>query len=218
MYVSESPDLHGPLEAFTASVGSERLQVASIAEVYGASGFVDADKQRATFAGALRDALADGYSGIRVAADNTSLVVDSPRRAAWVQWELIADHFMSKNPVTGLCAFDRERVDVDVLRHLSTLHPLSNADSPTPQFRIFVDDGALWIEGDVNAIAIDEALNALEHMPWMTDLVVDLSTTSFVTKKLRSSFDGLSRAGLNVAVVERESDLEDLHFAADEAS
>jgi DcmR-like sensory protein len=93
--------------------GPHALQVASIAEVYGGSGIVDALSQRATFAGALADALAEGYSGIRVAADNTPLVTDEDRLAAWIRWEVVADHFMSENPVIGLCAFDREKVDVD---------------------------------------------------------------------------------------------------------
>jgi hypothetical protein len=38
-------------------------------------------------------------------------------------------------------------VDVNRLRHLCTLHPLSAADRPAPQFRLFADDGNLCVEG-----------------------------------------------------------------------
>jgi len=125
MYVAAhtGPGIRGVL-------GSRDVQVASIAEVYGASGIVDAAGQRATFAAALADALADGYTGIRVAADNTPLVSDAVRLAAWVRWEITADRFMSENQVTGLCAFDRRQVDVDRLRHLATLHPAVLAGKP----------------------------------------------------------------------------------------
>jgi len=101
------------------------LQFVRVAEIYGSSGIGHADTQRATFASALSEALRMGYSGIRVAADNTPLVTDPERLAAWIQWEHVADRFMSENPVTGLCAFDREKVDIGRLRHLATLHPPS---------------------------------------------------------------------------------------------
>jgi hypothetical protein len=132
VYVAADP---GPaaVAGLAEVAGPHALQVASIAEVYRASRVVDALSQRATFARALADALAAGYSGIRVAADNTPLVTDEDRLAAWIRWEVVADHFMSENQVTGLCAFDREKVDVDRLRHLATLHPLSSAASPVPQ-------------------------------------------------------------------------------------
>ena len=207
MYVSESPDVDGPLATFIGSVDPGHLQVASIAEVYGTSGFVDPVDQRATFAAVLTDALRDGFPGIRVAADNTSLVIDPDRRARWMHWEMVADDFMSQNPVTGLCAFDRDRVDVDVLRHLSTLHPLSPVENPVPQFRVFVDEGTLWIEGDVNAMAVDQAMTALERMPWMTDVVVDLTATSFVTESLKARLSMLSATDVNVAVLEGSMDL-----------
>ena len=122
IYVAADP---GPAAAarLRGALGPDAVQVASIAEVYGASGMVDAAAQRETFATALADALADGYSGIRVAADNTPMVTDDQRMAAWVRWEITADRFMSENPVTGLCAFDGNKVDVNRLRHLAMLHP-----------------------------------------------------------------------------------------------
>ena len=125
---------------------------------------VDAPSQRATFAGALADALAAGYSGIRVAADNTPLVTDEARLAAWIRWEIVADRFMSENQVTGLCAFDQEKVNVDQLRHLATLRPLSSAASPVPQFRLFADSGELHIEGEIDSFAVSQVWLALKTL------------------------------------------------------
>jgi hypothetical protein len=104
-------------------VHSGLLRVASVAEVYGPRGVVDAEAQRAVFAGALADALDAGYLGIRVAADNTSLAAPGERLQAWLRWEQFAEDFIAGNPVIGLCGFDRRRIDPAVLTLLEQLHP-----------------------------------------------------------------------------------------------
>jgi hypothetical protein len=93
---------------------------------------------------------------------------------------------MSENPVTGLCAFDGQRVDVERLRHLGTLHPLCSAAAPLPQFRMFADDGALWVEGEIDAFAIDHVWRALERLPTKTKVVIDLTDTALQTKSMFS--------------------------------
>jgi hypothetical protein len=89
---------------------------------------VAAASQRETFAGALTEALGEGYTGIRVAADNTSLVDTPERLQAWLAWEDEADRFMAENPVTGLCAFDRTRVESATLSEVMGTHHVSMSD------------------------------------------------------------------------------------------
>jgi hypothetical protein len=199
MYVAEDP---GP-ETVTALADVGRppvLQVASIAEVYGGSGIVDAARQRATFAAALAEAITEGYSGIRVAADNTPLVTDETRLAAWVEWEIVADRFMSEQPVTGLCAFNQDRVDVDRLRHLATLHPLSSADSPIPQFRLFADAGELCVEGEIDSLAISQLQLALGVLPPQTGVLVDLAVARLRGRRTLAGLESLARDGVAVTV------------------
>lgn len=160
LLVVEDPDA----EAYRRIAGEfapAELEIARIADVYGPSGVVDAAAQRATFNATLAQALADGYTGIRVAADNSSLVCELERLQAWTQWEMVADQFMSENNVTGLCGFDRTRVNVNTLRHLLTLHPLSSAEEPVPQFRIFAEGPGLCLEGDVDEVALTHLQKAL---------------------------------------------------------
>lgn len=199
LYVAEDPDPRA-LAGLADLVGGGGLQIASIAEVYGPSGIVDAPSQRATFAEALTQALAEGYSGIRVAADNTSLVMDSERLDAWIRWEIVADHFMSQNRVTGLCAFNRERVDVDRLRHLATLHPLFSATSFTPQFRLFADGDTLRIEGEVDSSAVDQLWLALENLPPKTGVTIDLAKTTLMSHRVLAGLGRLSDAGVDVTI------------------
>jgi hypothetical protein len=179
-----------------AAFDPDVLQVASIADIYGASGVVDAPAQRARFAAALSEALAAGYRGIRVAADNTTLVQTPERLKAWMHWELVADRFMAENRVTGLCGFDRELVNVDTLRHLVTLHPLSSAVAPLPQFRLFVDTGGLCLEGDVDELAVGHLQRALRVLPSDTPATVDLTRARARDRFVETELRQLAAAGV----------------------
>ena len=198
VYVTEDPgpDIAGLVDV----IGWDALQVASIAEVYGASGVVDAASQRATFAEVLAEALAAGFTGISVAADNTSLVTDEARLKAWIEWEVVADRFMSAHPVTGLCAFNRDKIDVDRLRHLATLHPLSPAASPVPQFRLFADAGDLCVEGQIDSLAVGQLRLALAVLPPKTGVLVDLAVATLRGRKTLASLGHLCDDGVTVTI------------------
>jgi hypothetical protein len=199
MFVADEPDRH-PLTGLERAWDSGSLRVASTADVYGSSRIVDAWHQRATFATVLAEALAGGYTGIRVAADNTSLVSTPERCEAWLRWENVADRFMSENPVTGLCAFDRELVEVDTLRHVTMLHPLSSADCPIPQYRLFADGGALHIEGDVDSSAVGALSRALRSLPPGTGVVIDLAAATLASRRVMAALGSLAEAGVDVTI------------------
>src|SRR5512132_3217623 len=104
------------------------LVIASVTEIYGPDRMVAATSQRETFAAALAEARSEGYTGIRVAADNSSLIDTPERLQAWLEWEAVADRFMAENPVTGLCAFDRTRVRSASLSAVTGTHRVSMFD------------------------------------------------------------------------------------------
>jgi hypothetical protein len=199
MYVVPDPD-PGMVARLAGALGPRGVQIASIAEVYGSSGIVNALGQRATFASALADALAEGYSGIRVAADNTPLVTDEARLTAWLRWETTADRFMSENQVTGLCAFDRDKVDVNRLRHLATLHPLSPSIGPVPQYRLFSDMGNLCIEGQIDSFAVSQLPLALGSLPPQTSVLIDLATAELMSRAPLADLRRLHDAGVSVTI------------------
>lgn len=199
MYVAvhPGPDAAAPLRGV---LGPRAVQVASTAEVYGASGVVDATSQRATFAGVLADALAEGFTGVRVAADNTPLVTDEARLASWLQWEVAADRFISENQVTGLCAFNGQQVDPNRLRHLATLHPLSSEASPVPQYRLFADAGNLYAEGYLDSSAVSEIQLALDVLPPKTGVVIDLAAATLMSRAPLPGLRHLCDAGVTVTI------------------
>lgn len=105
-----------------------RLLIESISAIYGPDRMVEPETQRDTFASVLADALREGYTGLRVMADNSSLVADRERLAVWMRWEETFSAFMAANPVTNLCAFDKTRVCAPSLQtvlgtHRALLYP-----------------------------------------------------------------------------------------------
>ncbi|HSZ40756.1 MAG TPA: MEDS domain-containing protein [Trebonia sp.] len=199
MYVTGSPS-PATVSRLRDRHGDRAVQAASTSEVYGESGIVNAAAQRMAFASVLADALAAGFSGIRVAADNTPLVADELRLAAWIRWEHTADRFMAENAVTGLCAFDGRRVDVNRLRHLATLHPLSSSAEPEPQFRMFAHDGDLWLEGQIDSFAVGELPLALAVLPPRTGILIDLSAAAFVSRAPLARLRRLADTGVTVTI------------------
>lgn len=78
------------------------------------------DDQKLLFEQFLQDARWAGFAGIRVVADNTVVALEDLDR--WKIWETIADNFIRSNHVTGLCAFDRSRLNDTAMRELASLH------------------------------------------------------------------------------------------------
>ncbi|HEY7268373.1 MAG TPA: MEDS domain-containing protein, partial [Dehalococcoidia bacterium] len=199
MYVADEPD-PGDLSRLAGVVDPDALRIASVAEVYGPRGIVDPHRQLATFLGEVADARAAGYTGLRVVADNTSLVSDDIRMKAWIQWEIIADHAIAGQPFTAMCAFSKDKVAAGALRQIASLHPLSSASGPVPQFRLFSDGQAMHVEGGVDSYAVTQLWHALETLPVRADVVVDLATARLTGPGVLAGLTQLCDCGINVRI------------------
>jgi len=153
LYVSGTPGPSGLARSETmkqlADAGS--LEMVDMEAIYGGDLGFDPDTQEAIFKDLVAEALHDGYSGLRVAADNTTLVArDDELFDNWLAWEHRADAFEAANPVIGICYFDRERVDASRLADLAALHPLRSASTLDPAFQLFVDGDSLRAVGTLD--------------------------------------------------------------------
>jgi hypothetical protein len=220
MYVAEDPDPQDLVQLADVVDDPGALRIASVAEVYGSRGFVDPPRQLATFLGEVADAKAAGYTGLRVAADNTSLVSDEDRVKAWIQWEIIADHAAAEQPFTALCAFSKDKIGTGTLRQLATVHPLSSASGPVPPFRLFSSGQAMHVEGRVDAYAITQLWLALETLPVRADVVVDLATARLMGPGVLAGLTQLCDCGINVRIRGERAALDELResLAPPEAS
>jgi DcmR-like sensory protein len=132
----------------------------------------DPDHLLHVYTAATDQALAEGFSGLRVAADVTDLAVDP---ACHCRWETVADRFMAEQPLSALCCYDRRRLAPEVLRDLCSVHPVVN--EPVP-FRIYATADALHLEGEIDYFSSD----ALERVLPLTGAgkVLDLSGAGFI--------------------------------------
>ncbi len=151
MFVAEEPDparLSG-IDGLERLLATGQLELVAVDAVYGSGTAFSAATQLATFEGVLADALADGYRGIRVVADNTPLVGgDDQSFRRWLAWEQLTDRFQAASPVTGVCFFDRTALGDERQADLAALHPVRSAGIAEPRFSWFADgDVPLRVRG-----------------------------------------------------------------------
>lgn len=190
LFVAADPD-PSAVAGLTDSLGAAPT-VASVADVYGADGFVDPVEQRRTFEALVDSALEAGYSGLRMVADNTPLVTTADRLRRFADWESVADDLSSAAPFTAVCCFDRRQVGSGGLRYLAGLHPVAWPTLPEPPYRIFVDDSDVVIEGIVDTFAVDDLRRTVSALGGDRRVVVAPDTTSIFSTRARAELSALT--------------------------
>lgn len=183
MFVAQHPDLARLREVpdLDRLVGSDQLELVEIDAVYGDSGDFDEQRQLATFEGVLADALSEGYTGIRVVADNTRLASgDEQGFRRWLRWEQVTDRFQCTSAVTGVCYFDRAALSEERMADLASVHPVRSANSAEPVFSFVVDGDAVSVGGTLDTWSADQLQRILDTAPDDRPLIVDLSEAEFV--------------------------------------
>ena len=132
----------------------------------------DPDRMLGIYTTATDEALAAGYTGLRVVAEVTELAADP---GCQCRWESVADRFMVERPLSALCCYDRRRLAPEVLADLCAVHPVVN--EPVP-FRIYATGDGLLLEGEIDFLSTD----ALQRLLPLTrgDGVLDLSGAEFI--------------------------------------
>ncbi|WP_164704424.1 MEDS domain-containing protein [Blastococcus litoris] len=157
------------------------LRTLTTAEAYEAAGSFLPGTQRTFYDDATREALADGYTGLRVVADVSPLAEDPVRRAALVEWEHVADEFIAQGPgFTAMCAYS-SRLTPDALSDLASVHPLVHAPTAAPPFRVFFDGPRIALSGSIDTFSADRLTRVLASSPVDgSPAVLDLSGVDFV--------------------------------------
>lgn len=181
LFVADDPD-----PARLCGDGLERLleagqlELLALDAVYGGSGTFSAADQLATFKGVLAGALADGYRGIRVVADNTSLVCGHEEGFRhWLAWEQLTDSFQAQSPVTGICFFDQRALDHERRLDLAALHPVRSDGGAQPPFSLFSEGGAVSVTGRVDSSCANQFQRLLQATPGDRPLALDVSAARF---------------------------------------
>lgn len=161
--VAEQRERLEPLGGVGAMIDEGALQLFELQDLYEVGKPIDAEAQLAAYGAATDAALADGYTGLRVAAQVTNLVAEPEAWDAHVRWESVADRFMSVYPLSALCGYQRDLVPEQLLGDLSVVHPAANELAETVSFHLFAEDGDLALSGEVDYFAIEALDRALER-------------------------------------------------------
>ncbi|AEV84413.1 hypothetical protein ACWT_3390 [Actinoplanes sp. SE50] len=179
-------DGDGPAEmpGWDEALASGQAELTSVRTVYSAGEPVDPERQVAAFVGAAERALQDGWSGLRVAADVTSLVLTEQQRAAWTRYELLIDAHMAHHPMTGMCGFHRTALEPSGLAAATCIHPALSED--TSAFRLYAGghpDAHIVVAGEIdpeNRLLFATTLRHARPEPLDGRLLVDASPLTFV--------------------------------------
>jgi anti-anti-sigma regulatory factor len=196
LYVVENPD-HRRLTRTRGTgqlVRTGALEIADVDAVYAPSLDFDPDAQLGIFEDVLAEALAAGYSGLRIATDCTPLLAGTTAMQ-WLAWEHLADAFEAANPVIGVCFFDRCHTAPALMADLGALHPVRPTHAAVPAFQFFHDDGAVRVTGTLDYPSAAQLQRILAAWPRGAELVVELAEVEFVDRHALAVLDDAARSG-----------------------
>jgi anti-anti-sigma factor len=167
-----------------------QLALATSAESYLATGAFDPDTCIAQWKEIAKRAVADGYSGLRVAGDMGWVArgVAGCERIVEYEWRL-QDEVFAAAPVAGMCEFDMRRFPPSALEWIHNVHPDGEVQ-PDPLWRtdgasltpLFSRPGAI-LAGEIDAYTrpgLKEALEQLCEQSEREDVALDLSQAVYM--------------------------------------
>ncbi|BCY10702.1 MEDS domain-containing protein [Actinoplanes sp. L3-i22] len=172
------------LDGLAAAIAGGQAEVTSIGQMYSAGEPIEPERQVDRFFEAADQALADGWTGLRIAADVTSLVRTDRQRAAWIRYEHLADAFIARRPVAGLCGFDRTVLDRTALAEATCPHAALTPGGS--EFRLYATGGPaaeLALAGEIdpdNRRVLAAVLRHARPAPRDGRLTVDATALAFV--------------------------------------
>jgi anti-anti-sigma regulatory factor len=173
----------GGLPGLADALRSGAARMVPVDDAYRREEVIDPETQVRHYAAATADALADGYTGFRVAAEATSLVRTPAQRDAFTRYEHLIDRYMRVNPMSAICAYDRRELGEPAIAELACLHPETNADVLFRLHAADPDEGAVALAGELdpsNHRLFATALDRADPQPVDGRLVVDGTDLRFI--------------------------------------
>jgi anti-anti-sigma regulatory factor len=166
--------------------GPRPVETASVEQSYGTYATpVDGAATVGAYAAAAREALADGFTGLRVAADVTALVRTAAQLDAFARYEHRADRLMltSGTTLSGLCGLNRAELGTSTIAQLACLHP-EGSDDVSPFHLHATPDGDVAVSGELDLATADLFPQALDRTGVLAEgpdeIVVDATRLRFI--------------------------------------
>lgn len=157
-----------PLGDVAALVEQGALVVQPVRATYSSGDVIEPQAQVAAYRSLAEAAVADGFTGLCVAADATELVTGADARHRFMAYELAVDRFMAEGPMRAMCAYDVRVLD-DAVLDLVCVHRDHRVPSGLqPGFAMWPGDEGVGVSGEIDvsnaerfAVALDAALDTL---------------------------------------------------------
>jgi hypothetical protein len=143
---------------FAEGLRSGAVQIASVDATYTTGTVVDPAGQAGLYAAATSEALAAGYTGLRVAADATSLVRTPAQLDAFARYEHLIDRYMATHPMSAMCGYDLNELGEETVAQLACLHPAAHDGATSFHLHGHARDGS--------AAALDGELDMAVRRVW----------------------------------------------------
>jgi hypothetical protein len=221
-YVSEVdsskgfPDLGG-IRGLDELVERGQLQLVPCDRVHGAGAADAADLP--ALATLAEEAIAAGYRGLRMFADETVRVHDPVRRLRQVSYEHQLDQFCCTHPVAALCAYDAAALGNSAVAELVCVHGLAHGDLSPFQLHASRDADAA-LAGCIDVFCTDQFEQALHRIGVAEaggTVIIDAADLEFIDVRGLLTLDRFAAgSGATIvlrsapAVVTRLSELVDL--------
>ncbi len=176
---------------FDEGLRTGAVQISSLDSTYATGAVVDPAGQVGFYATATAQALAAGYTGLRVAADVTPLVRTPAQLDAFARYEHLVDHFMAAHPMSAICGYDVGELGVNTVAQLACMHAEAQEGLTPFHLHGHARDGnaaALTGELDMQARSLwPLALQRSELRPAGGSISIDATDLTFIDH--RSLFD-----------------------------
>ena len=166
-------------------------------DAYSASGSFDAGASLAGFRAMAQQAVADRYTGLRVAGENAWILTDPSYRALWPAYEVRVDRTIASLPLIGMCSFDLRECGDEIAQLMDAVHPLRlGAPAAESKFHLHSDhDSGVVVQGELDLATSDTVASLLQALA-EEDVVsrIDLSGLEFADVQGMRAIAGAARA------------------------
>jgi anti-anti-sigma factor len=137
-------------------LGSGQLLLLDARSALAPGGRFDGGAVLQRFGVAAAGAAAEGYTGVRTAADVGWLLSDSATSAAFLAFELQAGRVLAGSTMTALCGHDTRRCAADARTALAAVHPARAGDASDASFgAVLGAGGEVLVAGEVDLVSAD---------------------------------------------------------------
>ena len=139
------------------------LPFVPLGDTYPEGTIVDPLAQVRFYAAATEQAVAAGYTGLRVVADVTPLVRTPAQLDAFARYEFRADRYIRDHPFRAMCAYDRTELGDDAIAQVACMHSASRADVPFRLHACPPAEGCAALTGELDPDTDDLLTTALNR-------------------------------------------------------